>query len=237
MIPFTSKGNWRISKRRYRENRMANPPALKYSVKYLGGHSSYSNQSNGSLFVLGEPQNKVIFESPNFKFDILAEKLKDVKITSGKYLDPGMALMIGVAALLVKSEQKALLIQFEDSHGIQQTPTFQFNVSTKRELETLPEQAYANINNLFANAKKNMVLLQPEQRSSNEKATTFFCKYCGFKNDLDALWCESCGKKVRGEAQSNLPEEKLCATCGTKNKVQASFCKKCGYPLSQSVGR
>ncbi len=57
----------------------------------------------------------------------------------------------------------------------------------------------------------------------------FSCKYCGSKNDADAIFCESCGMKIREETIN--PAELTCHSCGTKNRLQASFCKKCGTPM------
>lgn len=65
------------------------------------------------------------------------------------------------------------------------------------------------------------------------KSTTFFCKYCGSKNDLDALFCQSCGKQIQEETtKTESLTELTCSSCGAKNKIQASFCKKCGAPTS-----
>ena len=57
----------------------------------------------------------------------------------------------------------------------------------------------------------------------------FSCRYCGSKNDADAIFCESCGMKIREETVN--PAELTCRSCGAKNKLQASFCKKCGTPM------
>ena len=70
----------------------------------------------------------------------------------------------------------------------------------------------------------NLELKAPEAESA-----AFFCKYCGSKNDADALFCESCGKQIETEIKN--PAEVTCVACGAKNRVQASFCKKCGTSL------
>ena len=57
----------------------------------------------------------------------------------------------------------------------------------------------------------------------------FSCRYCGSKNDADALFCECCGMKIAEEIGN--PAELTCRSCGAKNKLQASFCKKCGTPM------
>ena len=57
----------------------------------------------------------------------------------------------------------------------------------------------------------------------------FSCNYCSSKNDADAIFCQSCGMKIREETGN--PAELPCRSCGAKNKLQASFCKKCGTPM------
>jgi len=57
------------------------------------------------------------------------------------------------------------------------------------------------------------------------------CKFCSSQNDLDAVHCQSCGKKLIEEKASLPASELTCSQCGTKNKTQASFCKKCGAAL------
>jgi hypothetical protein len=66
------------------------------------------------------------------------------------------------------------------------------------------------------------------------KTATFTCKYCSYENDLDALFCQSCGNQLQIEIlNSPALKEISCGSCGTKNKVQALFCKKCGTPISK----
>jgi hypothetical protein len=61
------------------------------------------------------------------------------------------------------------------------------------------------------------------------------CKYCNYENDLDAIFCQGCGKQIQQKMQINQnPTEVTCDSCGTKNKVQALFCKKCGIPISKN---
>ncbi len=57
-----------------------------------------------------------------------------------------------------------------------------------------------------------------------------FCKYCGFRNDLDALFCENCGKELKSKFREEF-EELTCNSCGTRNKAEASFCRECGSPI------
>ncbi len=62
------------------------------------------------------------------------------------------------------------------------------------------------------------------------KSAAFSCKYCGYENDFDAVFCNSCGNQIQ-EIPINQPlTEITCLTCGAKNRVQALFCKKCGKP-------
>jgi hypothetical protein len=55
------------------------------------------------------------------------------------------------------------------------------------------------------------------------------CHYCSSKNDVDAVFCESCGKRMPEKiTKTDLPAGLVCGSCGTKNKIHASFCKNCG---------
>ena len=75
---------------------------------------------------------------------------------------------------------------------------------------------------------KTSILGKIELKAPQGETSAFFCKYCGSKNDNDAVFCDNCGIKTRLETTN--PEELTCNFCGAKNKVQASFCKKCGAP-------
>jgi hypothetical protein len=78
---------------------------------------------------------------------------------------------------------------------------------------------------LFGNLKLDFI---PEVKSR-----AFSCKYCSYENDLDAVFCQFCGKQIQEETTK--PEsltELTCTSCGMKNKLQASFCKKCGNQLA-----
>jgi ribosomal protein L40E len=59
-----------------------------------------------------------------------------------------------------------------------------------------------------------------------------FCQNCGSRNDFDAVYCQSCGKKIAEEPIITDPfMERVCVACGTKNKIKGSFCKQCGTPI------
>ena len=65
-----------------------------------------------------------------------------------------------------------------------------------------------------------------------ESIMTPVCKFCGASNDPDAVYCQSCGKRLGDETVNIEPSSKLtCSSCGTKNKAQASFCKRCGTAI------
>jgi hypothetical protein len=48
----------------------------------------------------------------------------------------------------------------------------------------------------------------------------------GIKNDADAIWCQSCGQKIKGDLS-------VCPICITRSDAQAFFCKKCGKKLTK----
>ena len=67
------------------------------------------------------------------------------------------------------------------------------------------------------------------------KSASICCKHCLHENDLDAIFCQNCGKQIQREIPSNLTTTEIaCSTCGSKNKAQALFCKKCGTPISKN---
>ncbi len=64
-----------------------------------------------------------------------------------------------------------------------------------------------------------------------ESPTVPVCKFCGYGNEPDAVYCQSCGKKLEQEPANMPPSELTCSQCGTRNKIQASFCKQCGKSI------
>jgi ribosomal protein L40E len=67
-----------------------------------------------------------------------------------------------------------------------------------------------------------------ELKALQAEPPVFSCRYCSSKNDADAIFCESCGMKIK---ETDNPAELTCRSCGANNKLQASFCKKCGTPI------
>jgi len=65
----------------------------------------------------------------------------------------------------------------------------------------------------------------------DESQVATVCKFCGAYNDSDAVYCQSCGKKLEEEPVNVTPSELTCSQCGTKNRSQAQFCKQCGVLL------
>jgi len=60
------------------------------------------------------------------------------------------------------------------------------------------------------------------------------CGCCGFRNDVDALFCQYCGDKI--EANALEPPMLVCVACETKNRSPAAFCKHCGEPIQANSG-
>jgi ribosomal protein L40E len=66
----------------------------------------------------------------------------------------------------------------------------------------------------------------------NESLMTPTCESCGSSNDPDAVYCQSCGKRLGEETINTQPPLELtCSSCGTKNQAHASFCKQCGAAM------
>jgi ribosomal protein L40E len=77
---------------------------------------------------------------------------------------------------------------------------------------------------IFGNFKLN-------SNSQRLKKVAFSCKYCGYENDLDAVFCQMCGNQLQAQIPYNPSSNEIsCVFCGAKNKMQALFCKKCGKP-------
>jgi len=57
-----------------------------------------------------------------------------------------------------------------------------------------------------------------EEKSSSAVAT---CGACSATNDPDAVFCERCGRPMRGK----------CPSCGARNDADSAFCKGCGGEL------
>jgi ribosomal protein L40E len=66
-------------------------------------------------------------------------------------------------------------------------------------------------------------------KSIQAESTSFNCEYCGSKNEVDAMFCDKCGMKLKEEAFGL--NQLNCSSCGAKNRMVASFCKRCGSPL------
>jgi hypothetical protein len=65
-----------------------------------------------------------------------------------------------------------------------------------------------------------------------------FCKYCGSRNDLDAIYCQSCGRKSREEPINSDPlTELICSSCGSMNKTETFFFKQCGTSIGLNNNR
>jgi ribosomal protein L40E len=203
----------------------------KYNVKYLGGHTLCPEQTTGKLTILVEPYSRITFESSKFNMEIPVAKITDIRNTNEKYVDPANAILIGVAGLLIKTSHKALMITFEGDSGSKQSPLFEFIIQHAWEKHWL-EEATANITSLKLNENNGKRTPSQPTTPSTQTLPVLFCRYCGSKNDGDAVWCQSCGKKVRGEQSTNpIITEVACSKCGTKNKAQAAYCKKCGMKM------
>jgi hypothetical protein len=90
--------------------------------------------------------------------------------------------------------------------------------------------------------EKGMTGFWASQKLPLEKnvSSAVYCRYCGFENDPDAVFCQKCGKSLSRKnktfASTTMepnPEFFFCGNCGTKNRATVKYCKKCGQPLSQ----
>ena len=60
-----------------------------------------------------------------------------------------------------------------------------------------------------------------------EIASTVICKKCGAKNDLNNMFCMTCGEKLERPGS----EKKRCPYCGNELVSDSAFCSSCGKKL------
>lgn len=75
---------------------------------------------------------------------------------------------------------------------------------------------YISKTNQANNNSRNM---QPSQFVSSK----IICPVCYYENNSDAMFCNSCGNKLKGTAK--------CPKCNTENSINSKFCKRCGNSL------
>jgi hypothetical protein len=97
---------------------------IEVDARYLGGHSAFTHQTDGYLYLYSDPQNKVVFESDEFTFEIPISKIKSAKVATEKEVDAMRFLLVGIFALGWQKENKMFLIQFEDELEKMQTVVF-----------------------------------------------------------------------------------------------------------------
>jgi ribosomal protein L40E len=74
-----------------------------------------------------------------------------------------------------------------------------------------------------------------QERPQLPQVEKALCHYCGTQNDIDAVFCQECGKDLTSkQIKAPPPAEIFCKYCGTNNKSNAAYCKKCGKKLSES---
>jgi len=203
---------------------LGKPCGFTHPVYYLGGYSGSQRHRKGTLSLISEPEAKLVFESYSLKLVIPAPKIQKAQIDAAIGTNRDATILFGLPALFAETIEKVLTISYEDKGGSIQKPRFQFIAENEEEHDTLPEKALANINSLILQTAN--IHQRVETRSADE-LTSIFCKQCGAKNDADAKWCGSCGKKLEAGELTEI----ACPACGTKSKIEAVFCKQCGAKL------
>jgi hypothetical protein len=100
-------------------------PDVEIQAKYMGGHSGFTNQSEGYLRLYLEPHNRVVFTSHEFLFRIPVNKIKSTKVATEKELSALRIFLVGLIAFGWKKERKMFLISFEDELGDIQSAVFE----------------------------------------------------------------------------------------------------------------
>ncbi len=76
---------------------------LEIDARYLGGHSAFTRQINGNLSLYSHPQNKVVFKSAKFSFEVPISKIKRA---------------------IAPTEKESFVMEFKDEQGTSQTVFF-----------------------------------------------------------------------------------------------------------------
>lgn len=83
--------------------------------------------------------------------------------------------------------------------------------------------------NIEALKGKTSVIGNLTLKTLQAESISFSCHYCGLRNEVDAIFCDKCGMKIK---EDPLDINQLnCSSCGIKNRMNAFFCKRCGLPL------
>ncbi len=69
----------------------------------------------------------------------------------------------------------------------------------------------------------------PETSTNVEVSKGTFCPYCGEQNDLGAIYCANCGKKLP-ELRNDF---KFCPQCGEKVEPDQTYCSYCGFNFTE----
>jgi uncharacterized C2H2 Zn-finger protein len=148
-----------VSKKKHSKELM-----LELDARYLGGHSSFTHQTNGILSLYSHPLSKVVFESDDVTFEIPSYVINRVKVAEGKEIDAIRVLLVGlVAGLVWQKENKIFYIEFQDKFLQMQTVVFDHSDSMDEFADALKELMLTT-----REVKENEKLAQhPESRDSD----------------------------------------------------------------------
>ncbi|MGD6933335.1 MAG: zinc ribbon domain-containing protein [Candidatus Bathyarchaeia archaeon] len=183
---------------------MAVNTKFRYYVKYVGGLTSYVDQSEG---VLSLSDNYLEFKGKKFGFSFSAKQIIDVTTSEtddtakavGTYLAIGL---MGFAATRSMTKDRIMKVVYSDDHGNLQSPAFKFLPQSAKEVGFIQD----------ARSK----LLALKQTFNVSTTTEAKPPQVSIKADSD---------------ESGSTGEIFCDQCGNKNRAEAKFCKKCGAKL------
>jgi ssDNA-binding Zn-finger/Zn-ribbon topoisomerase 1 len=135
---------------------------IEIDVKYLGNYSEHPNQKKGILSLYAPPENKIVFKSDTFTFEIPLNKIKRAVTKSA---------VIGV--------------EFEDSDGIVQTVAFGFSkylTEFGNELVNLRIGQETNEKSATQEPAKEIVKLRCPYCKFTYEKTLDKCPHCGAMN-------------------------------------------------------
>jgi ssDNA-binding Zn-finger/Zn-ribbon topoisomerase 1 len=136
---------------------------LEIDARYLGGHPAFNHKIYGSLSLYSYPQNKVVFKSAKFAFEIPISKIR--------------------SAIAPTEKDRSFVIEFEDELGANQTVVF-----NRSDYMTDFANELLNLRVSMKTSEKAIT-----QEITKEAIIKVRCPYCKFTYDKKLDKCPHCG--------------------------------------------
>ena len=160
--------------------------------EYLGGHAVHPNKCDVSLSVC---ENEVYVKP--LKMRIPYSAIKEVRNVDKRDVSALRVVALGVVGALWKKKERYLCLIYDDEVQ-EENPLFKFDNSAQ--VQSLIYQQVVKVRKQKGiEVGTSTFVRKTEQASetfSSQASVTKYCKYCGSKNDSDAVFCVNCGKET-----------------------------------------